>query len=58
MIFARRETSAETRALAAGLASYAPEERYILFELHPSRAQSTEYGDSRPVRREWARTSS
>ena len=53
---ARRETSAETRGLAAGLASYAPEERYILFELHPRSALATVYGNGRPERREWRAT--
>lgn len=46
---------AAIRAKAAALSTYAPEARYILFELHPTRTQSTEYRDGGPVRREWNR---
>ena len=42
-----------TRRLAAELASYAPADRYILFELGVERAASTVYVDGQPVRERW-----
>ncbi len=45
----------EIRALAASLASYAPADRYILFEFDLESAASTVYPDDRPVRRFWKR---
>ena len=47
--------NAELRALAVSLASYAPAERYILFEFDIETAASTIYPDDRPVRRSWKR---
>lgn len=43
----------ELRALAVQVSSYAPAERYILFELEIDSAASTVYTDERPVRRQW-----
>jgi hypothetical protein len=45
----------EQRALAVRLASYAPAERYILFEFDVESASSTVYPEERPVRRHWKR---
>ncbi len=42
-----------TRQLAASLASYAPADRYVLFELSVERASSTVYMDGQPIRRRW-----
>jgi hypothetical protein len=41
------------RALAARLASYAPADRYILFEFDVESAASTTYPDDQPMRRFW-----
>jgi len=43
------------RALAVSLASYAPADRYILFEFDLESAASTIYPEDRPVRRTWKR---
>ncbi len=45
----------ELRALAVSLASYAPADRYILFEFDIESAASTVYPDDRPVRHFWER---
>ena len=45
----------ELRALAVVLASYTPEERYILFEFEVDSAASTLYPEGQPVRRSWKR---
>jgi general stress protein 26 len=45
----------QLRALAVGLASYTPAERYILFEFELETAASTTYPDDQPVRRSWKR---
>ena len=45
----------ELRALAASLASYAPADRYILFEFDLERAASTIYPEDRPMRHFWKR---
>ncbi len=42
-----------TRALAVASASYAPADRYVLFELDVERASSTTYRDGQPVRQHW-----
>ena len=47
--------NAELRALAVSLASYAPADRYILFEFDIASAASTTYPDDRPVRHFWKR---
>jgi general stress protein 26 len=47
--------NAELRALAVSLASYAPADRYILFEFDIASAASTIYPGDRPVRRSWKR---
>ena len=47
--------NAELRALAVSLASYAPADRYILFEFDIESAASTIYPDDRPVRHFWKR---
>ncbi len=41
------------RSVASRLASYAPADRYILFELGVQTASSTIYEDGRPVRQHW-----
>jgi len=41
------------RAIAVGAASYAPAERYVLFELDVDGALATVYEGGRPVRRGW-----
>ena len=43
----------ELRALAVSLASYAPADRYILFEFDIESAASTIYPEDRPVRQTW-----
>jgi hypothetical protein len=43
----------ELRALAVQCASYAPEERHILFELAVESAASTTYSESGPDRKQW-----
>lgn len=50
---ARLVDSAELRALAVQLSSYAPADRYILFECMVERAASTTYVDGHPVRARW-----
>jgi len=45
----------DKRALASQLASYAPADRYILFELSIDSAASTVYQDGEPVRQHWRR---
>jgi hypothetical protein len=47
--------NAELRALAIRLASYAPADRYILFEFEVESAASTIYPEDRLVRRSWKR---
>ena len=42
-----------TRALAAAAASYAPADRYTLFELSVDSALGTVYQDGQPVRQRW-----
>jgi hypothetical protein len=42
-----------TRDLAAALSTYAPADRYVLFELHVESASSTTYPDGPPVRQHW-----
>ena len=44
---------ADLRTLAVRLASYAPADRYILFEFDVDRAASTIYGEDRPIRQSW-----
>ena len=44
---------AETRALAAASAGYAPAERYILFDLDVDGAAGVTYDDGRPQHRRW-----
>lgn len=41
------------RAVAVGISTYRPAERYILFEFNIERAQSTIYADGKPVRQLW-----
>jgi hypothetical protein len=41
------------RQIAAESASYAPQDRYVLFELGVEGAMSTVYEDGRPVRGRW-----
>ena len=50
---ARLIDNPELRAVAVSLASYAPAERYILFEFDIESAASTIYPEDRPVRRLW-----
>lgn len=50
---ARLVTDAEQRALAVKLASYAAQDRYILFEFEVESAASTLYPGDQPVRRFW-----
>lgn len=45
----------ELRALAVELASYAPADRYILFEFDVETAASTVYPGDQPVRQYWKR---
>jgi hypothetical protein len=45
----------ELRALAAELASYPAEDRYILFELEVASAASKSYPGGPPVRHSWKR---
>ena len=46
---------AKLRALAVSLSSYAPAERYILFEFNIESAASTVYAEDRAVRQFWRR---
>jgi hypothetical protein len=50
---ARRAGDAAERARAVAAASYAPADRYVLFELLISRADARSYGEDGPVRRTW-----
>jgi hypothetical protein len=43
------------RVAAARLSSYAPADRYVLFELDVERAQATIYENGSPVRKSWKR---
>jgi hypothetical protein len=43
------------RLLAVKYSSYAPDDRYILFEFDVESAASTTYADGKPVRRSWTR---
>ncbi len=52
---ARLITDPGLRELATKLSSYAPEERYILFEFEVGSAASTAYPEHRPVRQFWRR---
>lgn len=54
---ARAVEDPAVRALAVGLSSYAPADRYVLFELDVERAASTIYSDDRPVRQSWPQAS-
>lgn len=45
------------RALAVQVSSYAPAERYVLFELDVERAQTTIYENNSAVRQEWKKDS-
>lgn len=45
--------AADERDLAVSLASYAPEERYVLFEFGVEAAASTVYVNGEPQRRHW-----
>ena len=45
----------ELRTLAVRLASYAPADRYILFEFDIDSAASTVYQDDQPIRQHWKR---
>ena len=50
----RLVTDDAARATAAAAASYDPADRYVLFELAPTEAQSKRYGDTTlPERRRW-----
>lgn len=53
--WARRVDDAGMRALAARLSSYAPADRYVLFEFEVDGAASTMYPGDKPVRRMWRR---
>jgi hypothetical protein len=47
----------ETRAVAAGAASYEPADRYVLFELEVDTAFTTYYDEEgEPVRQRWTRS--
>ena len=50
---ARLIEDSAVRALAVQHSSYAPAERYILFELDVASAASTIYTDERPLRQQW-----
>src|SRR5215207_9410032 len=50
---ARFIENAELRALAVRLSSYAPAERYILFEFDVDTAAATTYPGDGPVRQRW-----
>lgn len=52
---ARLVEDPEVRALAASISSYAPAERYILFEFELETVASTSYGGGPPQRRLWKR---
>lgn len=43
----------QVRELAVKLSSYAPADRYVLFEFDIDSAVLTEYGDGDPVRKRW-----
>ena len=46
------------RAAVVAAASYTPEDRYVLFELHPAEVRCNGYGDlALPERRRWVATS-
>jgi uncharacterized pyridoxamine 5'-phosphate oxidase family protein len=47
--------SSELRALAVQLASYAPADRYILFEFTVESAASTTYSDGKAAHKRWQR---
>ena len=47
----------QARAVAVRLASYAPADRYILFEFDVESAASTMYPADRPIRQNWKRDS-
>jgi hypothetical protein len=50
---AKFTTDPAKRSLASQLASYTPEDHYILFELSIESAVSTIYNDGMPVRQHW-----
>lgn len=50
---ARLVVDPDLRALAVKLASYAPADRYILFEFDVESAASTTYPNDKPVRQVW-----
>ena len=52
---ARLIDDSELRSLAVQLSSYAPADRYILFEFDINSATSTIYQDGQPVRQHWKR---
>ncbi len=52
---AHRVEDPELRALAARSSTYAPADRYVLFEFDIDTAASTIYPEDRPVRRSWKR---
>ena len=52
---ARLIDDSELRSLAVQLSSYAPADRYILFEFDINSATSTVYQDGQPVRQHWKR---
>ncbi len=52
---AHRVDDDKLRALAVSLSSYAPADRYILFEFDIESAASTVYPDDRAVRHFWKR---
>lgn len=52
---AHRVDDAERRALAARVSSYAPADRYILFEFELETAAATTYPGDRPTRQNWTR---
>jgi general stress protein 26 len=52
---ARLVEDPQVRVLAASISSYAPAERYILFEFDLETAASTVYTDKGAVRRRWNR---
>ncbi len=55
---AHRVDDPALRAVATRLSSYAPADRYVLFEFDVEAASSTTYEDSGPVRRHWKAASS
>ena len=50
---ARRATDPAHRASAIAAASYAPADRYVLFELRVARADARSYGESGITHRSW-----